>query len=170
MSWKNQAWSCLLLAAALYCPASAAAAASSAGITGPEMVRILQDEGYRAELGKDGEGDPRIETGMSGLNVFVYFYDCKEGRCGSLQFAVAMDLDDGATLEAMNRFNASYRYVRAHLDDEMDPFLRFDFEVLHTARTEHIVSQIELWEDVLDEFVESLGSNAGDDEDDDEEA
>lgn len=156
MSWKNQKWMGLLLAAALYGPATGAAAEAAAGITGAEMTRILQDAGYRAKLDKDDDGDPRIETRMSGVNVFVYFYDCKQDRCGSLQFAMAMDLEDGSTLEAMNRFNSSFRYVRAHLDNEMDPFLRFDFEVLHTARNEHILSQVDLWEDVLDEFLKSL--------------
>lgn len=168
MSWKNGTWSGLLLAAALYCPVNSAAAADGAGITGAEMVRILQDAGYRAKLDKDEDGDPRIETRMAGLNVFVSFYDCRQERCGSLQFGVALDMEKGTTYEAMNGFNASYRYARAHLDDEMDPFLRFDFEVLHTARNEHILSQIDLWEDVVAAFVKATDGEAegeGDDQD-----
>lgn len=161
MSMKNGMWSGLLLAAALW-PATSAAADAGKTITGPEMVRILQDAGYRAKLDKDEDGDPRIETKMSGMNVYVSFYDCKQDRCGSLQFAVALDLADGTTLEAINDFNASYRYVRAHLDDEMDPFLRFDFEVLHTDHTAHIASQIDLWEDVLGAFLKATGSEGED--------
>ena len=171
MGWKFGTWTGLLVAAVMSWPATSIAADTGGGITGAEMTSILQDAGYRAKLDKDKDGDPRIETRMSGVDVFVYFYDCKQGRCGSLQFAVAMDLEDGSTYQAMNRFNSSYRYVRANLDDEMDPFLRFDFEVLHTARNEHIASQIDLWEDVLGEFLESLGGDDdGADEDGGQEA
>lgn len=162
MSWKRGTWSGVLLAAALYCPAVSAADTGS-GITGAEMVRVLQDAGYKASLDKASDGDPRIVTKMSGVNVYVYFYDCKKDRCGSLQFTVGMDLEQGSTLEAMNRFNAEYRYGRAYLDDEMDPFLRFDFEVLHTARTEHIVSQIDIWEDVLNAFLKATRNGGGGD-------
>lgn len=158
-------WAGVCVASALCWPAIGAAE-TGGGITGPELVRVLQDAGYKAKLDKDGDGDPRIETSMSGAKVFVHFYDCKQDRCGSLQFLMAMDLKDGSTWEAMNRFNSEYRYGRAHLDDEMDPFLRFDFEVLHTARTEHIVSQIDIWEDVLNTFLKAI-RNGGDADSDD---
>jgi hypothetical protein len=162
MSWKKATWSGVALAAVLSWPAIGAAEVGG-GITGPELVRVLQDAGYKAKLDKDSDGDPRIETSMSGAKVFVSFYDCKQDRCGSLQFVVAMDLKDGSTWEAMNRFNSEYRYGRAHLDEEMDPFLRFDFEVLHTARTEHIVSQIDIWEDVLNAFLKATRNGGGGD-------
>ena len=169
MSWKKGTWAGLLLAAALQWPAAGAAAAETgSGITGAEMAGILQDAGYRAKLSTDQDGDPRIETRMSGVNVFVIFYDCKHDRCGSLQFAVALDLEEGSTLQAMNRFNAEYRYTRARLDDEMDPSLHFDFEVLHTARTAHIVSQVDLWEDILGQFLRTTGFNGSDDPDEDD--
>ena len=163
MAWKSGTWTGLLLAAALHWPATSAAAEAGRGITGAEMVRVLQDAGYRAELDTDDDGDPRIETRMSGVNVFVGFYDCKQDRCGSLQFAVALDLAQGSTLETMNRFNSGYRYAKAHLDEEMDPFLRFDFEILHTARDEHIASQIDMWEDLLGQFLRVTGYRDGGD-------
>lgn len=162
MSWKKATWSGVVLAAVLSWPTTGAADTGS-GITGAEMARVLQDAGYKAKLDKDRDGDPRIETSMSGAKVFVSFYDCKQERCGSLQFLVAMDLKDGSTWEAMSRFNSEYRYGRAHLDDEMDPFLRFDFEVLHTSRTEHIVSQIDIWETVLNAFLQVTRGSGGND-------
>lgn len=140
MAWASPAW-----------------AEEGRGISGPEVVAILQAQGYRAKLGVDEEGDPKIETGMNGVNATVFFYDCDEGRCGALQFRCGVDLEQGSSLEVVNRFNRKYRYANAWLDDEQDPFLEFDFEVLHTRHAEHVGSQIELWVDLLDSFLLDTG-------------
>lgn len=162
MSSTNLTWASVLLAAALAWPAAAdAAIARTGGVSGAEVVKVLQDAGYRAQLDTDDDGDPRVVTKMSGATVHVVFYDCERDRCGSLQLVVALDLEQGFTLEGVNRFNSQYRYVRAHLDDEMDPYLQFDFEVLHTAPSEHIASQIALWEDVLGKFLQATSDGDG---------
>jgi len=158
MTGSRNVWLGLLVAAGLAWSGSSQAAAGK-GISGPEVVSLLQEAGYRAKLSTDKDGDPKIETRMSGVNVFVTFYDCKQGRCGSLQFEVGLDLDEGSSLATVNAFNKEYRYARASLDDEMDPFLAFDFEVLHTDHTDHIVSQLDLWEDLLGEFLDATGFN-----------
>lgn len=102
-----------LLAMVLGGMAAAGAAERQPGITGPELAEILHDEGYRARLVTDSGGDPQIETRMSGLDVYVYFYDCdKGGRCGTLQFSVGLDLEEGSTLETVNAFNREFRYAR----------------------------------------------------------
>ncbi len=148
-------WGWLLSAALLW---SGAAAADPAGrITGAELVKILQDEGYRAKLETDKEGDPVVRTKMSGVHVDVFFYDCEKDGCGSLQLSSGLDLEDGSSFAVMNKFNSEFRYAHGFLDDEMDPYLQFDFEILHTAHAEHIASQIGLWEDVLGEFLKATG-------------
>jgi hypothetical protein len=121
------------------------------------LVQILQDAGYRAKLETDKDGDPKIRTNMSGVDVYVAFYDCKQRRCGSLQLSVGLDLKDGTTYAVANRFNKDYRYARAYLDDEMDPFLQFDFEVLHARHAEHVASQIDVWEELLGVFMRVTG-------------
>lgn len=143
------------LASAIWTPQASAQAGR--GITGPEMVALLQAQGYRAKLGVDEEGDPKIDTAMSGVNATVFFYDCEDGRCGALQFRCGLDLEQGASLEVVNRFNRKYRYANAWLDDERDPFLEFDFEVLHARHAEHVGSQVELWVDLLDNFLLDTG-------------
>jgi len=146
----------VLLAAVLWCSATAQAAEGRT-ISGPELVTILQDAGYRAELDKDDQGDPTIRTSMSGVTAYIHFYDCKQDRCGSLQLVAALDLKVGSTLDAVNKFNREYRYGRAYLDDEMDPFLAYDFEVLHAAHGDHIASQLDIWEQVLGDFLVAVG-------------
>lgn len=150
----------VLLAAVLAAVPLSAPAAEGRGITGPELADILQEEGYRAKLDTDGEGDPMISSRMGGLDIYVYFYDCNPAkRCGSLQFSVGLDLADGTTHEVINEFNTAFRYVRAFLDHEMDPFMQYDFEVLHTEHVPFITSQVAIWEDLLDEFTRATGFN-----------
>lgn len=154
--------SACFLAASLALVAPSAPAAEGRGITGPELVEILQEEGYRAKLDADGEGDPLVSSRMGGLEIFIYFYDCNPAkRCGSLQFSVGLDLEDGTTLEVVNDFNTAFRYIRVFLDDEMDPFMQYDVEVLHTDHVPFITSQVALWEDLLDAFTKATGFDEG---------
>lgn len=145
------------MAAMLAWAATGLAAEKDGRLSGEEVARILQEEGYQAKLDVDREGDPKIHSRMSGLNTYVLFYDCKDGRCGSLQFSVALDLEAGTTLAAVNKFNRSFRYARLYLDEENDPFLQFDFEIIHANSRDHIASQIAIWENLLAEFMKAMG-------------
>lgn len=148
---------CALLLALALPSARVVAAEAGKGITGPEMVAILQDLGYKAALDKDGEGDPMIRTKMGGFNTYVYFYDCDAGTCGSLQLSIGLDLEQGTNAEVLNRFSRDNRYAHVYLDDEKDPFMQFDFEVLHASHAEHIASQVDLWEKLIDRFARATG-------------
>ncbi len=144
--------------AAMVAGAAQAAPVQAQGITGPELVAILQDAGYRAQLEADGEGDPLVRTGMGGVNVAILFYDCDPAhRCNSLQFSAGFDLPEGTTDAVINGFNRDYRYARAFLDEERDPFLHFDFEVVHTAQADYVRSQIDSFEQLLPEFQRLIG-------------
>jgi len=145
------------LAACLFASFGASAAEGKGRVSGEDVVRILQDEGYRAKLGTDGDGDPKIDTSMSGLDVTVWFYDCEAKRCGSLQFLVALDLKNGWTLEAANKFSNDYRYARLYLDEEKDPYMAFDFEVLNADPGPHIASQVDIFESLLDALAKDTG-------------
>ena len=148
-----------LLLVLLALPASAA---TQAGISGPEMVKILQDEGYQAKLSADADGDPMIESRMSGVTVYVYFYDCEARRCESLQFSVGLNLDNGSSPAVVNSFNSEFRYARAYLDNEMDPFLKFDFELPLADHSQYVASQLGTWEQLLGEFTVATGFRGAD--------
>jgi hypothetical protein len=150
----------MILASLLSLPACAEQR-DGRGITGEEVVAILQDLGYRAKLGKDSVGDPMVTTGMGGLTTMVYFYDCVEGRCGSLQLSVGLDLKDGTSADVVNAYNKGYRYGRVYLDEENDPYLAFDFEVLHTDHAAHVASQVSIFENVIGNFTRETGYSSG---------
>ena len=149
----------LLLPALLLATALPAAASESPlrRLDGAALAKILQDEGYRAKLGTDDDGDPMVETRMGGLNVQVYTYDCVADGCGSVQFSAGLDLPEGSTYRIANDYNLGFRYARMFLDEEMDPYLQMDIEVLHTDPAAHLASHIAVWEELLDEFTRVTG-------------
>lgn len=147
----------ILLAPFLALSVANAQADSGRGVTGSEVMSVLKAMDLKPTLLKDHVGDPRIQFIIKGLHAYVHFYDCDGPRCGSLQLEVGLDLDRGTSLQVVNVFNSRYRYGRASLDDEMDPFLHYDFEVLHTSHTAHIRSQVELFGNILDDFTQAVG-------------
>jgi hypothetical protein len=143
----------LLLGAGM---AVAPAHAADGGVTGPEVVAVFAQMDLEPELTTDSVGDPMVKFKINGLNAFANFYDCSDGTCGSLQLEVGLDMPDGLSLQMANVVNTRYRYVRVYLDDEMDPFIQYDFEVLHTDHVAHITSQVELYGSLLEKVAETI--------------
>lgn len=127
------------------------------GVTADEVAAALRDKGYKAEITKDAEGDPKVESGADGTPFAVAFYDCKNSRCAWVQFVAAFDLKNGLTYSDINAWNRKNRFGKGHLDDEMDPFLEYgvDFEV--GATTEAVGNAIEVWAAVLPIFKTHVG-------------
>lgn len=136
--------------------AMAPAHAAGGGVTGPQVVSVLERMDLDPELTTDSVGDPMVKFRINGLNAFANFYDCKDGTCGSLQLEVGIDMPDGVGLQMANVLNTRYRYIRVYLDDEMDPFIQYDFEVLHTDPAAHITSQVELYGGLLEKVTEAI--------------
>jgi hypothetical protein len=134
-----------------------AQAETGRGVTGDEALAVLQAMDLGPQLREDGVGDPMIAFELEGLNAFMNFYDCDQGRCGSLQLLIGLDLEHGTSLQVANVYNSRYRYGRLSLDDEMDPFLTYDFEVLHAQHAAHIRSQVELFGQLLGDFTSAVG-------------
>ncbi|MEN1960643.1 YbjN domain-containing protein [Luteimonas sp. MJ246] len=147
-----------LLAPLLALAATPALADAGRGVTGEEAMATLQgmEPELAPELLADEHGDPMIRFQINDLTAYLNFYDCDDGRCGSLQLQVALDLEHGTTLQVANVYNTRYRYGRMSLDDEMDPFLRYDFEVLHGKHAAQIQSQVEIFGQLLVDFVQAV--------------
>lgn len=124
----------LLVAALLAAPAPAQPIGDSAMLSAADpatIARYLQQLGYRANLTRDREGDPMIETGMAGRNVSILFYNCTGGaRCEDIQFDLGIGTRTKLSLADVNRFNLERRFVRLYLDDEQDPILEQDVSML----------------------------------------
>lgn len=145
-----------LAATLLALATSTAMADAGRGVSGGEAMAVLHAMELSPELLEDGAGDPMIRFQIEGLSAYLNFYDCKAGRCGSLQLEVGLDLQHGTTLQVANVYNSRYRYGRMTLDDEMDPFLHYDFEVLHTSHAAQIQSQVEIFGQLLGDFTRAV--------------
>lgn len=138
----------------------AAASFPDGGVTGAEVVQVLQEKGYRAELSADSTGDPLVLSGADGSNFSVYFYGCEgePARCDSIQFTAAFDVDgEGMSLADANLWNREHRFGRVYLDDESDPFLEMDVDVEFGFTTEALGSNVTTWVQVLPRFKEFIG-------------
>jgi len=153
-----------IIAAAVALSALAMAAAPAAALTYPaagvnaqEVAAVIKAKGLTAEVTTDEQGDPMIKGRSNDLNWRVYFYECKEGRCASLQFSAGFDLDDGLSLAKCNEWNFTKRYGRCALDGELDPYVRYDVDVAKGFSSDSLAYAVETWTLVVPTFSEFIG-------------
>lgn len=137
-------------------------AASAGGVftsvSGGEVQTILQNAGYRAELGVDNVGDPMISSSAGGLGYTLYFYECSgEKRCDSLVFWAGFAMDDKPSLDTINQWNQTKRFSRAYLDEEGDPILEMDLLVDGGITEAAFVETLNLWDQSLPLFAQHVG-------------
>lgn len=129
---------------------------NSNGMTGPEVTAWLQKAGYKAELTKDGGGDPLINSATDGTNFKVFFYDCEGERCKALQFSAGFDLKTALTPAAANKWNRENRYLKVYLDDDGDPYVQYDVNVNAGRTVEGLSDDFEVWTGMLPEFTDYI--------------
>jgi len=127
------------------------------GVTAEDVAAVLRAKGLRAEITTDGAGDPLVKSASERVNWSVYFYNCKSGRCASIQFSAGFDLDRGITYAKANEWNFTKRFSRAALDDEMDPYVRYDVDAEKGFSTEAMELAVDTWLLVLPGFVDFIG-------------
>ncbi|KSB90829.1 hypothetical protein AS593_16970 [Caulobacter vibrioides] len=152
----------LLLAAAMALAPAAALAASKPihadGMTGPEVVKWLQDAGYKAELLTDKTGDPHIKSAANGVNFDIYFYDCTaKPRCKAVQFSAGFDLKTPLSAGKINEWNRDNRYLKAYIDDDGDPYVQYDVN-LNAGRTIEVLDDdFGVWTSMINDFTKFIG-------------
>ncbi|ATQ42275.1 YbjN domain-containing protein [Caulobacter mirabilis] len=127
------------------------------GVTAKEVAAVLQAKGYKAEVTRDDSDDPLVKSAADGVDWSVYFYNCTNDRCESIQFSAGFDLEHGITYSKANEWNYTKRFGRAALDDEMDPYIRYDIDAEKGASSEQIELAVDTWLLVLPQFVEFVG-------------
>lgn len=151
------------IALALACVAgftfAGTAQAQTVTATNPaSIVKVLQDNGYRAELSKDPTGDPMIKSASSGSNFTVLFYGCTDGRdCATVQFFAGYTDAANNSATAMNEWNAKNRFGRAYVTDKGAARLEMDLDLddggMSTALFE---DNIEFWVTIMANFEEYI--------------
>jgi hypothetical protein len=123
------------------------------------LIRALQNGGYQAQLGTDKVGDPMITSGASGTNFQIFFYNCtNHTQCATVQFHSGYDLTTPVGLDAINQWNTSQRFGRAHLDKENDPILEMDVDLDDGGLSPALfIDNMEFWTSVLGNFERQIG-------------
>jgi hypothetical protein len=118
----------------------------------PENLRdLLQAMGYPVDLAK-GQGDmPILRSATSGLAFEIRFLNPAQDGKGyaDMTFLAALPLLDGRSpLEIANRWNASMRFARLQVNNRY-LVLAMDVIALGGVQRDHLVTQIEVWDRLL---------------------
>jgi hypothetical protein len=127
------------------------------GVTGAEVAADLKAIDQKAEVGKDGSGDPLVsaafKVGDSEIDYKIFFYGCKEGRCSSIQYHVAFDGDPSKLAE----WNKGNRFARAYVGKEKTIHLEYDVDVEKGANSTAIQNSAQRFIAVMVQGVKVLG-------------
>ena len=128
------------------------------GITAPVVAKVLQDKGYKAEVGVDDEGDPKVTSMAEGVKFTVFFYGCNHTpRCSSLTFQAGFHIEGGLTAEKMNGWNRDKRFLKGWLDKTNDPYGEMDVDAGEGFTTESLANYVDTWDSSLAEFKTYIG-------------
>jgi hypothetical protein len=145
----------LVMAVAMALGTAPALAAGTVTAKDPEaVVKALAEIGYKGELNKLDSGRSSISVQISGLKTFVDFYDCADDLtdCYTLLFNVALDLNDGTTLEKENDWNGKEITGRVSLDRNRDPTLDFALSTFDGIPTDTFNQNVKLWDKKIGDF------------------
>jgi hypothetical protein len=117
------------------------------------IVRSLQGAGYRAELGKDGTGDPLISSSSSGSGFQIYFYGCaKNSTCKTVQFSASYE-DAKPSLSRINEWNSGKRWGQAFIQDDGSARVQMDVDLEKGGMpTVLFVDNLEYWVATMSTF------------------
>jgi hypothetical protein len=120
-----------------------------------ELRAMLLEEGYRAKLSSDDQGDPMITSATAGYDFDIVFYDCTDNLdCQSIQFTAGFTDTDHGTVEDMNAWNKSKRYARAHRDDNGDVYIQMDLSMTREGLgKDRFQENLALWGHLLSDFT-----------------
>ncbi len=120
----------------------------------PEILRdLLQAMGYPVDLAK-GPGDlPILRSATSGLAFEIRFLNpAPDGKgYADMTFLAALPIQEGRPLEIANRWNASMRFARLQVNNSY-MVLTMDVIALGGVQRDHLVTQVEVWDRLLQQL------------------
>ena len=121
------------------------------------VLTALQDLGYRATLGSDSDGDPKVTSTIEAVNYTIFFYGCRDGlNCESIQFAAAFDVPEVLTAAMMNDWNTTKLMGEATVADDGDPRLTFFVTTTGGLTRENFVKIVALWGASMSDFKDFI--------------
>lgn len=98
-------------------------------MTAEQLVEFMAGEGYAVEVHESGF----LQWKLDGFRCQIFIADDAQ----SLQFHSSFG-DGSATLKRVNEWNRTKRYSRTYLDDEGDPHLELDLDMVGGVTADRI--------------------------------
>jgi hypothetical protein len=123
------------------------------------IVRSLQSAGYRAELGKDGTGDPLVSSSSSGTSFAIYFYGCTQNvACKTIQFSASYT-GGSTSLARINEWNTSKRWGQGYLTDSGTARIQMDVDLEQGGMSNALfVDNLAYWVATMAEFEKFIAA------------
>jgi hypothetical protein len=127
-------------------------------ISTPDAVaKLLQEEGYKAQVKKNQAGEPYVESAANGSPFTVEFYGCETGKgCSSIQFYAWYKKKPGYTADLANRWNADKRFIKAAIDKDGDLATYMDVTTLGKTTHGNFADTIDWWSVMTGELFKFL--------------
>ena len=149
----------ILVTAATFAFAGAAQAQMVTAQNPQSIVNALQNAGYKAELSKDGTGDPLIKSSSGGSSFAVFFFGCtKNVDCATIQFFAGYT-DKKVTLSQMNDWNSKKRFGRAYVADSGAARIEMDVDLDDGGVSAKLFEDnVEFWVVTMSAFEKHIGA------------
>ena len=122
------------------------------GMTLEEIAAWLRGHDLPAEIKTDGNGNRTVTSSFDGAVFHVYVYDCKDGRCGSLQFSEGFNTKGAWGPDPINTWNRENRWTRAYADKVNDPWIEQDVDLTPGGTYELLDDQLAIYRSALAKF------------------
>lgn len=121
----------------------------------PQTVMAAMEKAeYKPKLGKDGEGDPMIESDESAYHFDVYFYGCKNNKnCDSLRFEALFEKAPENTPEFANKWNAKKRFLQAYIREDGQMGVAYDVATIGGLNAANFTDVLDWWNSQLNELA-----------------
>jgi uncharacterized metal-binding protein len=141
--------------------AASLAAAAQANVTADaeQVAAALQKAGYKAQIASDKDGDPTVKSAANGANFTIYFYGCTDHKaCKSIQFTTDYTLKSKITIDKLNEWNATKRWVTAYADKDGNPCLQMDVNLDLAGTSDALFADdVDWWTTMMGSFQKFIG-------------
>jgi hypothetical protein len=125
----------------------------------PEAIRtVLSNAGYRAELTTDDAGNPLIVSEASRSQFWISFLDCGNAAgCLAVEFYVGYSVQRKPPADAVNQFNADFRYIRAYVSGDVASMAMDVLMQNGGVDVPTFLEYLRLWSVILPEWETAMG-------------
>jgi len=118
------------------------------------IAAVLQARGLPSEL-KQGDGNPYIRSAFDDMPFLVALMNCDDDKtnCATVQFYFGFNDRKGFSLDKLNEWNATKRFVRAYRDNENDPVLVMDVDTDKGGVPQAVFNEnLSVWLDQMQQY------------------